>query len=196
MTGRRVVAIWWRDLQLGEFFNIERRPDLIEGGGGSRYIEIPQSMTKETLAFFEHEEPATGDRGFIVEAVPIGSKDGVAFPINIQVKTGKRLRIANQNRQANPNRRHPAWSASAGFPQTPDNIPSREEAASHFPDRGVRVFIAKLDDDSFVAGFTCGSAPTEIPPTCSLRRLYVNSGVGGVLWDVDMPLQEGNFDGH
>jgi len=191
MSGRRIVAIWWRVLQLGEFFNIERRPDLIQGGGGSRYIEIPQSMAKETLEFLEYEAPATGDLGFTVEAVPIGSTDGVAFPINIQVKTGNRLRIANQNRQATPNRRHPAWSASAGFPQAPNSISSREDAADYFPVGGVRVFVGKLDDGSFAAGFTQGTAPAEISPTSSLRRLYVNSGVGGVLWDVDIPLQEG-----
>lgn len=192
MSGRRIVAIWWRVLQLGEFFNIERRPDLIVGGGGSRYIEIPQSMTKETLEFFEYAAPATGDLGFTVEAVPIGSNDGVAFPINIQVKAGNRLRIANQNRQASPNRRHPAWSSSVGFPQAPNGVGSREQAAAYFPEGGVRVFIGRLDDDSFVAGFTQGASPTEISPTSSLRRLYVNSGVGGVLWDVDIPMQEGN----
>lgn len=195
MSGRRIHAIWWRVLQLGEFFNIERRPDLIQGGGGSRYIEIPQSLTKQTLEFFEYEAPAIGDLGFTIEAVPIGSKDGVAFPINVQVKAGGRLRITNQNRQANPNRRHPAWSSTAGFPQAPNDIHSREEAAAYFPDGGVRVFIGKLDDGSFVAGFTQGSAPAEISPTSSLRRLYVNSGVGDVLWDVDIPMQEGAAHG-
>jgi hypothetical protein len=192
VSGRRIVAIWWRVLQLGEFYNIERATNLVQGGGGARYIEIPQSMAVETLRFFDHRPPATGDLGFTVNAVPIGSSDGQSWPINIQTKTGKRLRITNQNRQASSNSRHPAWSAPAGFPRAADNVRSRDEASKYFPEGGVRIFIAKLDDDTLVAGFTQGVLPPEISPTSSLRRLYVNSGVGGVLWDVDLPLQRGS----
>jgi hypothetical protein len=147
-------------------------------------------MAKDTLDFFNYQPSEVGEGGFTIEAAAFGSADGTSFPINIQVKTGNRLRISNQNRQANPNRRHPAWSESVGFPVAPNDVKSRTEAAEYFPKGGVRIFISRLSDQSFMAGFTCGPAPSSISPETDIYQLYVNSGVGGVLWNVSIPLEE------
>jgi hypothetical protein len=188
-----MTAVLWRVLQRGEFFNIERALDAgPDGGGGSLYIEIPKSLTPKALQIFEQDSLTALKTGFTIDAVPIGSTDGVAYPIDIKPKTNDRLRIANQNRQAVPNRRHPAWSAAAGFPKAPDGVQSTEEASAYFPAGGVRVFFGKVDDGSFIVGFTSGEASSDLSPTSSLYRLWVNTGVGDVLWDVDIPLQEGN----
>lgn len=189
MPDPNIRAIWYRVLQLGEFFNMERDPGLIQSGGGSRYIEIPRSMTADTLRFFAAQVPPAGGSGFTIVARPIASNSGTAFPINIQVKAGNRLRISNQNRQATPNRRHPAWSSASGFPQAPNDVPDRQSAAAYFPSGGVRVFIGKLTDDSFVAGFTQGGVPAHIPIDSPLRPLWINSGVGGVVWDLQLPVR-------
>lgn len=191
MDERHVVAIWFRVLQKGEFFNIERGSGIVAGGGGSLYIEIPVSMTQETLDFFEEDMPRLGGEGFTVSALPIGATDGAVFPITVMPKSNGRLRIANQNRQATPNRRHPAWSHEVGFPQAPDGVRNSDEAFAYLPLGGVRVFVAKTDDDSFLAGFTQGEAPEDITPGDVLHSLFVNKGVGGVLWNIDLPFSGG-----
>lgn len=192
MASRRIVAIWYRVLQPGEFFNIERHPDLVVGGGGSRYIEIPKSITTDTLRFFDYNAPALAGGGFTVAAAPIGNMNLQPAPINIQIKAGGRLRIANQNRQASPNRRHPAWSGAAGFPVAPNGVRNRAEARPYLPQGGIRIFIAKLSDATFLAGFAEGPRPADIPPSSPLQRLYVNSGVGGVLLGLDLPITGGS----
>jgi hypothetical protein len=191
MNTRRIVALWWRVLQKGEFFNIERALDAgPDGGGGSLYIEIPKTLAVKAAQFFEQDLALLGEDGFTVQAVPIGATDRVAYPIDIKLKSNNRLRIANQNRQANSSTRHPAWSEKAGFPVAPDSVQSTDEASEYFPSGGVRVFVGKVDDGTFIAGFTSGEAPPNVSPTTALHRLYVNTGVGDVLWDVDIPLQE------
>ena len=47
-----IAQIWWRNVQPGEFYNIERYPQ-IAGGGGSLYIEIPRSLVERTLVFLD-----------------------------------------------------------------------------------------------------------------------------------------------
>lgn len=186
MTGARIVAIWWRELQDGEFFNMERSTRLYANGNGALYIEIPKGITAETLTFFDRTPADLLGGGFQVLAVPLGSTDGLAFPIDIKIKSSARLRIANQNRQATPNRRHPAWSSAAGFPIAPDDVAKREDAVAYLPEGGVRIFIAKDADGTFYAGYTAGPAPAEIADTSRLRRLY-DGKLGGVIWDVDLP---------
>lgn len=188
---RRIVAIWFRVLQPGEFFNIERGQGIVEGGGGSLYIEIPRSLTEETLDFFGQDMPTLGGLGFTIDAYPIGGVGGEKFPITVMPKSNQRLRIANQNRQATPNRRHPAWSAAAGFPQAPNSVRTTDEASAYMPAGGVRVFVAKLDNDEFLAGFTQGEAPDDIAKGDDLHRLYINKGVGGVLWNIELPVSGG-----
>jgi hypothetical protein len=149
-------------------------------------------MTDATRRFFDVDDAMLAARGFTIQAVPIGSTDGVAYPIDLKIKTGDRLRIANQNRQASPNRRHPAWSHARGFPVAPDDVRTTDEAKAYLPPGGIRVFIGKLDDGSYLAGFTEGDTPpNNIAPGMSLRRLWVNHGVGGVLWDIDLPVAGG-----
>ncbi len=191
MSTRRITAIWYRGLQRGEFFNIERGSGLVVGGGGSLYIEIPKSLVGPTLRFFAYQAPQLGDGGFDIAAIPTGSNDGVAYPINVQVKAGGRMRITNQNRQAASGRRHPAWSRQAGFPEAPNGVRNRDEAAQHLPEGGVRIFVAKVNDGTFIAGFTKGTVPSNIPLDSPLRPLWMNSGVGGVISDLDMPVGGG-----
>lgn len=52
MQKQRIDRIWWRNVQPGEFYNIERHHQ-IEGGGGSLYIEVPSSMVPQTLDFLD-----------------------------------------------------------------------------------------------------------------------------------------------
>lgn len=174
-----ISLIWWRNVQLGEFYNIERY-HRIAGGGGSLYIEIPSSMVASTLSFLDVASSNTESLPVItIKAKVIGSPDN-SGPIEFHSKAGRRMRIARQNRQQPNSQRHPAWIYERGFPRAPDGVGSREEAERYFPEGGLRIYIAKTTDGEYYAGFTKGPRPTGMTEKDPMWDLY-NSGVGGVI---------------
>lgn len=174
-----VDRIWWRNVQLGEFYNIERF-HRIEGGGGSLYIEIPSSMVPETLDFLD----ATGTDVetlpvIVIQAKTVG-RSGGSGPIEFRGKTGRRMRIARQNRQQPHSQRHPAWTAAQGFPTAPDNVRNKDDALQHFPAGGLRIYIVKTVEGNYYAGFNKGPRPADMSPNDPAWGLY-SQGVGGVI---------------
>lgn len=176
-----IDRIWWRNVQPGEFYNIERIPR-IEGGGGSLYIEIPSSMVPVTLDFLD----ATGAN---VDALPVitiearvAGRPGESGPIEFHRKKGGRMRIARQNRQQPNSQRHPAWIAARGFPTAPDDVRNKQEALPHFPNGGLRIYIAKTVEGDYYAGFTKGPRPASMKPNHPMWDLYAQGrAVGGVI---------------
>lgn len=176
-----VDRIWWRNVQPGEFYNIERYHQ-IEGGGGSLYIEIPSSMVAATLDFLDAAGTDVDSLPVItIDARTIGN-NSVSGPIEFQRKNGGRMRIARQNRQQPNSQRHPAWTEARGFPVAPDTVSSREEALPFFPTGGLRIYIAKTVEGDYYAGFTKGDRPAGIKSSDPMAALYPqNNTVGGVI---------------
>jgi hypothetical protein len=174
-----VDCVWWRTVQVGEFFNIERAPTTVEGGGGARYIEIPASLVPETQEFLGVQPTAEGPTEATIVVNTVGDPN-IQAPLDFTRKAGGRLRIANQNRQATPESRHPAWRNDRGFPMAPDEVASRQDAAPFYPLGGLRIYIAKTMDGLYIAGFTSGDAPDAIPPDSPTRYLY-QDGIGGLI---------------
>lgn len=179
-----VDRIWWRNVQPGEFYNIERYPQ-IQGGGGSLYIEIPNSMVAATLDFLD----ATGKN---VEALPVITiragvigQPGVYGDIEFHQKSGRRMRIARQNRQQTSSQRHPAWTAQRGFPTAPDDVKNKEEALPYFPEGGLRIYIAKTLEGEYFAGFKKGARPPGMKPSDPSWNLYPIGKVPGGVIDAD-----------
>lgn len=177
----KIDRIWWRNVQPGEFYNIERIHK-IDGGGGSLYIEIPSSMVPITLDFL-------GANGEDVEELPvitihaqvIGEPD-LSGPIEFHRKTGGRMRIARQNRQQPHSQRHPAWTAARGFPSAPNDVKNKEEALPYFPNGGLRIFIAKSVEGVYFAGFTIGQRPAGMQSNDPMWGLYPQVNiVGGII---------------
>lgn len=174
----RVDLVWWRQIQPGEFFNIERDPNLVQGGGGARYIEIPKSLVANTQKFLDvvptQDEPTEA----VISAHVIGSPQ-VVGSLSFLRKAGGRMRIANQNRQATPDSRHPAWRAENGFPKAVDNVKSSEEAKAFYPQGGLRIFIVRTTEFDYYAGFNKGFPPEHLAQDHWTRRLY-SRGAGGL----------------
>ncbi len=175
----KIKRIWWRNVQPGEFYNIERH-HRIEGGGGSLYIEIPNSMVSETLKFLNITK-AEFDSGtsFEIQAFVIGEPQKIG-PIMFRSKAGGRMRIANQNRQQPSSQRHPAWRAERNFPKAPDDVANKEEALLYFPEGGLRIYIAETFDEKYYAGFTKGHRPSNMSVNDPMFEMYSNK-VGGVI---------------
>ena len=176
-----IDRIWWRNVQPGEFYNIERYPQ-IEGGGGSLYIEIPNSMVDSTLDFLDSPGANVDELPVItIEARVIGDPT-VSGPIEFHRKQGSRMRIARQNRQQSSSQRHPAWTERYGFPTAPDNVRNTDEARQYFPEEGLRIFIAKTVTGDYYAGFTKGHRPPDMKPNHPMWELYPQGNVvGGVV---------------
>jgi hypothetical protein len=177
-----IDRIWWRNVPPGEFYNIERYHQLKSGGGGgSLYIEIPKSMVPATLDFLDVTRAALDSQSeFVIQASVVG-QPSLSGPITFKPKSGGRLRIPSQNRQQPNCQRHPAWTATRGFPTAPDNVGSTNEALAHFPGSGLRIYIAKTVEGDYYAGFTMGARPESMKPNHPAWNLYSESGVGGVI---------------
>lgn len=176
-----IERIWWRNVQPGEFYNIERHHQ-IRGGGGSLYIEVPSSMVPETLDFL-------GMTGKNVDALPVITIQagviglpGASGPIEFQRKAGGRMRIARQNRQQPNSQRHPAWTAARGFPTAPDDVQSKEDALPYFPEGGLRIYVAKTFEGDYYAGFKKGLRPSGMERHDPSWDLFTQGKtVGGVI---------------
>jgi hypothetical protein len=176
-----IDRIWWRNVQPGEFYNIERHHQ-IQGGGGSLYIEIPNSMVPATVDFFDTTYANIEAQGFITIQAGVVGRPGESGPIEIRPKKGNRLRIARQNRQQPNSQRHPAWTAARGFPTAPDDVRSKEQALPYFPEGGLRVYIAKTVEGDYYAGFTKGHRPDNMRHNHPMWDLYPQGrAVGGVI---------------
>lgn len=177
-----IDRIWWRNIQPGEFYNIERHHQ-IKGGGGALYIEIPSRIVRATLDFLGVTSHTLETQGkFTIHASVVG-QPSLSGPITFMPKTGGRMRIARQNRQQPNSQRHPAWTAAHGFPTAPDNVSSTEEALQYFPDGGLRIYIAKTVAGDYYAGYKKGPRPANMNSNDPMWDLYTPTvdAVGGVI---------------
>lgn len=178
-----IDRIWWRNVRIGEFYNIERHHQ-IKGGGGSLYIEIPTKMVEETLKFLNIDNydflPIT------IEVADIKNPTQTAN-LTFNKKSGGRMRIVRQNRQQPHSERHPAWTKKNGFPQAPDTVSSSLEAMEFFPHGGLRIYIALSKNGKYYAGFTKGVRPPRMTKHDVGYDLYPDSDSkssppGGVIY--------------
>ena len=177
-----VDRIWWRNITPSNFYDIERIPQK-EGGGGSRYIEVPSSVVSETLDFLGRSDVDKNSIPTItIQAAVIGAVN-IIKPIVFESKSSGRMRIANQNRQQEPIRRHTAWTREHGFPTAPDDISSTVKAKEYLPEGGLRVYIVKTQDGRYFAGHTKGPRPEGMEPSDPHWGLYDSSSKhgGGVI---------------
>lgn len=179
----KIDKVWWRNVQLGEFYNIERDPKLVSGGG-SLYIEIPSSLVEDTLLFLGVPESWLGSNTPIkIHAASLNSPTEAGV-IEFQSKNGGRMRIARQNRKQRNSIRHPAWTEEHGFPKAPDGLPNEREAyRSYFPDGGLRIYIIKSVEGEYFAGFTKGHRPEGLDKSDPNWDLYPESSrvPGGII---------------
>lgn len=186
MTNRiDIDQVWWRNVQKGEFYNIEREPK-IEGGGGSLYIEIPSSMVESTLEFLGANAASLQDGNPIQITAKVLAEPTISGVIEFHTKKGNRMRIARQNRKQKNSLRHPAWTHSRGFPKAPDGLPNSSEVYAHYyPEGGLRIFILKSTSGEFFAGFTKGPRPQGIEADDPNIVLYPdNSRIPGGVYSV------------
>lgn len=174
-----IDLIWWRNVPVGEFYNVERHPNVTSGGQGSLYFEIPTSIVAVTLDFLGLS--SVSSLPFTIQAGVVGLP-GAFGPIEFQTKAGNRMRIVRQNRQMAGAQRHPAWTAARDFPTAPDDVGDKEEARPYFPEGGLRVYVARTVEGEYYAGFKKGPRPADMKRNDPMWELYSQGrAVGGVI---------------
>ena len=177
MTSHSVVAVFTRELPANNFFNIERSPKHgPTGGGGATYVEIPTSALADVVRFFGGIAEGVENESW--ECAPIsvgilGEPEHPPAPLHLKSKSGGRGQI-QQNRQLGD--RHPAWTAERGFPQAPDDVRTKDEAAEHLP-APVRLVLILTAGGEYWAGHILGDVyPPTWPDRQALRDVFANGG--------------------
>ncbi len=118
----------------------------------------------------------------VVDARVIGDPS-TSKPLHFDHNRGNdpRYRIRNQNRQSPETERHPAWTAAYGFPQAPDDVATREEAATYLGG-ATRIYLVKSITGEYFAGHTRGtSMPSSWPEGAGLEALFDPNTPGGLI---------------
>ena len=173
-----VHSIWWRNVQPGEFYNIERNPATTgpETGRGQQHIEVPTSLVPELLEFLDQSSQKDSVENLVpisITAKVIGDPQ-VEAQLTFQKSSGGRMMISNQNRQSPSFPRHPAWTAERGFPKAPDDVATLEHAKQYMPEpeSGLRIYIAKTTAGEYYAGFTKGRRPADMATDDPMWNLF------------------------
>lgn len=178
-----ISFLFWRSITAADFFNIERsRAAAPAGGGGQTYISISfRGLSYADLDSFLGVVPPNSvgtDRPKVVlrdvRSVfdPSDSEDLTFRSRYRPPQRDDRYYIATQNRQYPNQSRHPAWKQTWGFPQASDDVSSPED--SGMPDLTyLKVFVAKLADGSYAAGyFNSDEVPAQLGHIGALRPLF------------------------
>lgn len=199
-----VRSLFWRAITPADYFNIERNHENgPQGGGGQSYISISfAGLSHEDFGRFlglhpasriASERPPIPLRDVKVAVDPRQSGDLMLRSRYRPPNPDDRYRIATQNRQFQT--RHPAWSAALGFPKAPDDV---EQGDPRLTDLTyLKIFILKLNDDSYRAGFVNSPHPTgplaAFPEARVLFAPFSESQSAGIIHFEDSPLDASAF---
>jgi len=171
-----VSGVWVRNVPANNFLNIERHPSHGPvGGGGALYLEAPGSVVPALLELLGRDPAAGIEARFDIDTAVMGAPH-ISALLTWDSKSGHRMRLF-QNRQSDPDRRHPAWRAERGFPKAPDSVATTSDAATYIAD-GLRVYVVRTAGGEYFAGFLVGGYPSDWPDDDTLRALF--TGAGGV----------------
>ena len=180
-----IESIWHRTITEGDFFNIERSSAAgPSGGGGQLFIDLPKEIRIALFDLLGREAPdASGNwppASVVAQAIGAPALSGkLRFELNR--RGDGRYRIMNQNRQQDATERHPAWTSENGFPEAPDNVRTKQDAAK-FMQGGIHVYLVKCTTGDYFAGFTVGTAfPASWPQGFGLEDLYSSRTRGGLV---------------
>jgi MoxR-like ATPase len=176
-----VESIFFKKINPGEFWHIERGPATDAGGGGMTYIDIPLGKGEsflQPLWSFLGIEP-TSSTGELpsgrIAVYTLGNSSALPFDLSFDARgeENRRYKISNQARQKAGSKRHPAWTAANGFPKAPDNIRSKAEMERLIDVSHLKIYIVKTTGGEYFAGFINQEMmPEDWPKGVGLERLF------------------------
>ena len=170
---RFVESIVFRELTNAEFFNINKPRGTERRGGGQSYIDFPLSaITIENWkSFFKSiasiNEPSGPKWTFTINS--LGTTKGNQ-EVTISQRRPSSVSIRSQKLASSQSNRIYAWRPDlTGFPEPP-------EPQKHSHIHNLHVYITKLDNDEYWAGWFHIEEPEQNWPINEmLNRMFVES---------------------
>ena len=178
-----VKSIVFRKLTDADFFNINKPKKTEKGGGGQSYIDFPTSAITidNWKSFFKNIKSSPGLSGPIwkFKTNSLGVKKD-SQKIIISQRRSTSISIRSQKLESIQGNRVYTWRPNlTGFPK-PDNPQKR----SHIYD--LHIYIVKLDNDEYWAGWFHTSKPEQNwPINETLNRMFTENA-GYLQFDKDV----------
>ncbi|KAF6575583.1 AAA family ATPase [Paenibacillus polymyxa] len=174
-----VDGIFYKKINPGDLWNIERPPGIVTGGGGQTYINLAIDDT-QLVEFLKygHTTPKPADhkgRNTIeIVASTLGNPTQTST-ITFDPRSGRNdYTIANQHRN-----RHPAWTSTAGFPSVPTGCRSADDVKGTGITTDLVIVIIRTLDGKYTAGyFNVPSLPSDWKAGIGLENIFSgNTGI-------------------
>lgn len=173
-----IESIFVRNIQKGDFWNMERRSEQApRGGGGQTYIDIPlggidfsglaQFLGVPTKTIEDHQSVN-------ISVHPIGNGETSVITFGPRgEQNASRYRIVNQNKHSEDNnQRHSAWMVTNGFPEMPKDVDSSSNIPTDLIEN-LRIYIVKTAEGSYYAGYiNQPTIPVHWPQIRALQAIF------------------------
>lgn len=180
-----IEELWCLKINANDFYNIERGPKTVDGGGGQTFIQIPKALVKGLLTFFREKYPE--DEDFVFEVKNQKQPDMEPEELDFGKQTEDRMRIKNQKTHS----RLSAWHQNSGFPSLEtvakknkrvNNPFSKDDAEELLNKIGqLHIYLARTSDGEIWAGYTKGE-PDIAQKKLPFSKLLWGDSPGGY-WD-------------
>lgn len=164
-----VKAIFYKKMNPGDLWNIDRPAGTVIGGGGQTFIDLAGIDDSELQSFLElgisEEKPGETRRKITIVGRTIGHPNQIS-EITFDPRSNRpNYRITNQH-----NQRHPAWATTNGFPTIPPGATGSQDV-TNIPH--LMIYIARTVEGNYYVGYVDSEGiPENWPGGLGLERMF------------------------
>lgn len=178
----QIDMIFYKKMNQGDLFNIDREPGSISGGGGQTYIDLAGIDDETMQEFLKYgvrvkKENDYKNRSIIsIKVKSIGNTNEEKIITFDPRNNRPNYRIVNQHRD-----RHPSWSSLNGFPTIPTGA-SRAADVNNIPN--LVIYIARTIEGEYFAGYINEeNMPDEWPNDFRFESMFTGDRKGFIRFE-------------
>lgn len=185
----KIDSIFYKIMNPGDLWNIDRADGTVIGGGGQTYIDLG-GIDDESIQDFLQYGTATDKDGdykdrkiIIIDAYEIGNPD-IKQSITFDPRPNRpNYRITNQHKY-----RHNAWSPSSGFPEIPPGA-TGASSVTNIPD--LVIYIVRTINKEYYVGYVNQSMiPPNWPEGFSLQGFFTGERRGFIKYNREISIPD------
>ncbi|WP_407535771.1 DUF3883 domain-containing protein [Cetobacterium somerae] len=153
-----IEMIFYKKVNNGDLYNIDRTPKKSQGGGGQTYLDLGGIDEGKLCKFLEYgiserkKNPKEPRLKYTIDVIKLGSS------ISSKIEFDPRFKRKNYKLSDQRKNRHPAWLPENGFPKILDSTKSAIDI-THIPN--LFIFIIKTTLGKYYAGYVNNSIPAS-----------------------------------